>query len=469
MSAQSGSFGSRATVALVNEKLQRNLLRATTILDTNRQRAYAAMPDGQGLRTRAQAIRASTIARLDEHLAKFVENAEAAGCIVHYALDADEANAIALRIAKQCGAKLAIKTKSMVTEEIELIPYLERHGVRAVETDFGEWIIQKAHERPSHLILPALHKDRYDVAELMSDVLKRQIAPEPSALMAAARTALRREFIAADLGITGCNFAVAESGSLIIVTNEGNGRLVTAGPPVHIAFVPIEKLVPTLDDAVVLVRSLIGSAVGRKLTSTVSVLTGPRRAGEVDGPKEMHLIILDNGRSAALGTPLEEALSCIRCGACLNACPVYRTVGGHAYGSVYPGPIGIPVTALLEHERSPHDLGHASTLCGACHDACPVRIDIPRLILETRHVAVERRQAPWLERLSFAFYAYVCRRPALYRFLMVLFAWVLAPFARGQRIDRLPGPGARWTDTRSMPRPASIPFHVRFARRHGKR
>ena len=472
MKTPPGTFGSRASLALANAKLQRNLQRGTTILHTNRELAYAAMDDGAGLRVRAQAIRAATLARLDEHLATFVANAEAVGCTVHYALDAAEANQIALDIARTRGCKLAVKTKSMVTEEIELVEHFAANGIRALETDFGEWIIQQAHDRPSHLILPALHKDRHDIAELMTTVLEHTVAADPAALMAAARSALRKEFIAADLGITGCNFAVAETGSLIIVTNEGNGRLVTAGPPIHIAFVPIEKVVPTLDDAIVLMRSLIGSAVGRKLTSTVSILTGPRRTGERDGPSELHLILLDNHRSEAFGTALEETLACIRCGACLNACPVYRSVGGHAYGSVYPGPIGIPVTTLLAPERSTYDLGHASSLCGACFDACPVRIDIPRLILETRRVAVERRRAPLLERVTFRCYGFVLRHPRLYRLAMIIAAWIgvlFASEAHPNRIDRLPGPLSRWTATRTLPRPASTPFHTRFARRHGKR
>jgi L-lactate dehydrogenase complex protein LldF len=351
----------------------------------------------------------------------------------------------------------------MATEEIHLNEALEAAGVTPVETDLGEYIIQLAHERPSHIIAPAIHKTKGQVAELFSRELKRPAEPDPEALTRIARGELREKFLQADLGITGANFAVADSGTVVLVTNEGNGRMVTSLPRVHVAVMGVEKVVPSFTDLMVFLAILAKSATGQKLSVYTSLVQGPRRAGELEGPDEFHLVLLDGGRIAQIDGPLREALSCLRCGACLNVCPVYRQIGGHAYGYTYPGPIGILLTAMLEGTSAVKDLAHASSLCGACLDACPVRIDIPRMLIELRREVDDKKIAPWSERVAFKLMAKLLQSPRLYRFAARSGRLLQRPFARDGRISRLPLSFGEWTRTRDLPPVAARTFQERWA------
>jgi L-lactate dehydrogenase complex protein LldF len=376
----------------------------------------------EGLHRRGRAIRENAIARLDQLVERFTGQATAAGATVHFAGDAAEARAIVVGIARANQSKLAIKMKSMLSEELHIREALGEAETRALETDLGEWIIQLAQEKPAHIVMPALHKTRDQVKALFEGVMGD--VPETTAhqLVGRARGYLRREFVRADLGITGVNFAVAESGALVMVENEGNGRLTMSSPAVNITLVPVEKLVPTLNDAVTLLRLLTASATGQKVTRYVSFVRGPRSAGEVDGPRELHIVLVDNGRSSALGTELEEALLCLRCGSCLNVCPVFKCASGQAYPGAYSGPIGVIVTEILE-PGSAGEVAHASSLCQACRDACPVRIDLPRMIhaVRRREAAAGRGPAPLREQLKR--FARACLDPARYTEELASGAW----------------------------------------------
>lgn len=392
-------FRHSAAVAIQDVRLQGSLEGATGRFRAAREAALAELPDSAVLRDHFKAIRSATLAQLAHHLETFERNAIAAGAQVHWARDGAEACQIVLDIAHQHGVKLVTKSKSMATEEIHLNQALEQAGIQPVETDLGEWIIQLAKEPPSHIIAPAIHKTRQQVADLFSRESGKHLPADDIPLLTAeARRMLRQKFLVAGMGISGANMGVAETGSVVLVTNEGNGRLVTSAPPVHVAIMGIEKVAPTWDDAAAWLALLARSATGQPLSIYTSIITGPARPTDPDGPQEVHVVLLDNGRSQLLGTPYEEALQCIRCGACLNACPVYREAGGHAYGSPYSGPIGAVITPLLFGLEKYEALPHASSLCGACLEVCPVRIDLPRMLLELRAEGVERRIMPWHER-----------------------------------------------------------------------
>lgn len=392
-------FRHSAAVAIQDVRLQSSLEGATGRFRAAREAALAELPDSAVLRDHFKAIRSATLAQLAHHLETFERNAITAGAQVHWARDGAEACQIVLDIAHQHGVKLVTKSKSMATEEIHLNQALEQAGIQPVETDLGEWIIQLAKEPPSHIIAPAIHKTRQQVADLFSRESGKHLPADDIPLLTAeARRMLRQKFLAAGMGISGANMGVAETGSVVLVTNEGNGRLVTSAPPVHVAIMGIEKVAPTWDDAAAWLALLARSATGQPLSIYTSIITGPARPTDPDGPQEVHVVLLDNGRSQLLGTPYEEALQCIRCGACLNACPVYREAGGHAYGSPYSGPIGAVITPLLFGLEKYEALPHASSLCGACLEVCPVRIDLPRMLLELRAEGVERRIMPWHER-----------------------------------------------------------------------
>jgi L-lactate dehydrogenase complex protein LldF len=358
---------------------------------------------------------------------------------------------------------MAVKSKSMATEEIHLNEALEAAGVTPVETDLGEYIIQLAHERPSHIIAPAIHKTKGQVAELFARELGRETQPDPEVLTRIARAELREKFVQADMGISGANFGVADTGTIVLVTNEGNGRMVTSLPRVHVAVMGVEKVIPSMTDLAVFLAILAKSATGQKLSVYTSLVNGPRRGGELEGPEELHLVLLDSGHIRQVAGPLREALSCLRCGACLNVCPVYRQIGGHAYGYTYPGPIGILLTAMLNGPASVKDLAHASSLCGACADACPVRIDIPRMLIELRRDIGERRIAPWPERVVFGVFGRVLQRPAVYRLAARLGRVLQRPFVRAGVIRRLPLFFGDWTRTRDLPPIAARTFQERWA------
>ncbi len=453
----------RATRALGDRFLHEALDIATTKFIGLRREAFGDFPQGEALRDRARAIKEATLQRLDEHLERLVANIERLGGHVHFAVTAAEARAIILDIARRTGARIAVKSKSMATEEIHLNDALEAAGVTPVETDLGEYIIQLAHERPSHIIAPAIHKTKGQVAELFSRELKRPGIPaDPEALTKIAREELREKFLEADLGITGANFAIAETGTVVLVTNEGNGRMATSLPPVHVAVMGVEKVIPSMTDLAVFLAILAKSATGQKLSVYTTLVQGPRRPGELEGPDEFHLVLLDNGRIAQLAGTLRESLYCLRCGACLNVCPVYRQIGGHAYGYTYPGPIGILLTAMLNGPRSVKELAHASSLCGACAEACPVRIDIPRMLIELRRQVDDERIAPWAERVVFKTFARVLASPRLYRLGARIGRAAQRPFVRAGRIRALPSFVGRWTQTRDLPPVAARTFQERW-------
>lgn len=462
MSEVRAPFRARAAGALGDAFLQEALTIATTKFIGLRREAFGDFPEGEALRDRARGIKEATLQRLDHWLGRLVDNVERVGGRVHYAMTAEEARDVVVDIARRTGARTAVKSKSMATEEIELNEALERAGVTPVETDLGEYIIQLAHERPSHIIAPAIHKTKGQVADLFARELKRPVAADPEVLTRIAREELREKFLRADIGITGANFAVAETGTLVLVTNEGNGRMTTSLPRVHVAVMGVEKVIPSMTDLMVFLAILAKSATGQKLSVYTTLIHGPRRPGELEGPEEFHLVLVDNGRIRQIAGPLREALYCLRCGACLNVCPVYRRIGGHAYGYTYPGPIGILLTAMLHGQRSVTELAHASSLCGACADACPVRIDIPRMLVELRRGGVESRSAPWAERVVFGALARVLASPALYRLAARLGRVLQRPFARGATIRWLPLVFGEWTRSRDLPVVARQTFGERW-------
>jgi len=438
MTASTGEFRREAAVAVADAHLQAALETATGRFRTAREIVLAELPDADRLRDHLKAVRAATIANLAGYLEQFEQNATAAGAHVHWARDAAEASAIVTRLARERGVTLAAKSKSMATEEIHLNDALLAAGVTPVETDLGEWILQLAGEPPYHIIAPAIHKTRDQVAALF---VQETGAPLPDdnipTLTATARRELRQRFLDAGMGISGGNIAVAETGSIVLVTNEGNGRMVTSLPPVHVAVIGIEKVAPTWNDAAAWLALLARSATGQPLSIYTTVITGPARAGDPDGPEEVHVILLDNGRSRLLDTAYEEILQCIRCGACLNICPVYREAGGHAYASPYSGPIGAVITPLLFGLENYPALPHASTLCGACQDVCPVRIDLPRMLLELRAEEVRHGLASTTESLLEKGAAFVLAHERLLRLGRGALALGQKPLVRNGQI-RLP-------------------------------
>ncbi|MCZ6678760.1 MAG: LutB/LldF family L-lactate oxidation iron-sulfur protein [Candidatus Poribacteria bacterium] len=440
MTTTFAQFRQRANVAIKDIRLQKALDTATDNFIRARNRALAELPNADSLRDHFKAIRSATLGQLAHHLETFERNAVSAGAQVHWAGDGTEACEIVVEIARRHGVKLATKGKSMATEEIHLNEALAEAGVEAVETDLGDFLVQLAGETPSHIIAPAIHKTREQVAALLSREAGRPLsADDLSALTAEARRILRERFLTAGMGISGGNIAVAETGSVVLVTNEGNGRFVTSVPPVHVAIIGIEKVAPTWDEAAVWLSLLARSTAGQPLSIYTSILTGPARADDPDGPEEVHVVLLDNGRSQLVGTKYEEVLQCIRCGACLNVCPVYREAGGHAYGSPYCGPIGAVLTPLLFGLEDYEALPHASSLCGACKDVCPARIDLPRMLLELRTDEVTEGVLPWRERKTEEGAAFVLRHQKLMRFVSAAVRLAQRPFVRDDVLN-LPGP-----------------------------
>lgn len=457
-------FHVRARQAIADPQLQTALDRATGRMVHARRDAIAAIPDGELARDHARCIRAHTIANLDRYLDQFVAEATAAGVRVHVATDAAEATRIVVDIARANGVRRVVKGKSMVSEEIELNHALEAQGIRVVETDLGEYVIQLDHDVPSHIIAPIIHKTKEQVAETFRRELHAtdDDVADITRMTAFARRTLRAEFLAADMGISGVNFGVADSGSLCLVENEGNGRLSTTAPRLHVALMGIERLVPTAADLAVMLRVLARSGTGQALTVYTNVITGPRRADDPDGPSDVHVVLVDNGRSRMLRTGLEEILYCIRCGACLNACPVYQEIGGHAYASVYPGPVGAVYTPGAFGIDPWADLPQASSLCGACKEACPVRIDIPRMLLELRAEAEAAGATPRWVGDGLRVFRLLATRPRLFRMASRVATRVSRWFPGG--FDRLPGPLAGWTRYRHFPPMAAETFTQRRRR-----
>ncbi len=445
---------------------------ATRVKDRGRlgvcEEAFGANYDA--VRRLAGRIKQHTLDHLDEYLEAFIDRATAAGVTVHFARDATQANAICVGIARSRGCRRCVKSKSMVTEETRLVPALEAAGIETVETDLGEFIVQLDGDAPSHIVAPMIHKDRRSVARAFERELGAPYTEDPERLTMIARAHMRERYRAADLGITGANFLVAETGSVVVCTNEGNADFTMHGPPTHVVFAGIEKVIPRAEDLAVFLKLLARSATAQTMTVYTSLVTGPRRRGEHDGPEAVHLILVDNGRTGILRAETRELLRCIRCGACLNACPVYRQVGGgHAYGAVYSGPIGAVITPLMKGLANYPDLPRASSLCGACAAACPVAIDIPRHLVRLRREMVTRRVTGGRTRLAFRVWTWCLAGAWRYRLATALQRLALRAVARrdgnakaGDRrwIRRGIGPLAGWTARRDFPTPPARSFRA---------
>ena len=449
---------------LADARLQAAIYAATGRLMDHRRQVVApeVLPDYQELREQARRIKEHTLENLDAYLERFEARVRARGGEVIWAKDGAEVADFLLDLARRAQARLLVKSKSMTTEEIGLRERLEAHHFEVVETDLGEYIIQLAHERPYHIVAPALHKTREEVGEIFSQRLgvERETAPERQTKIA--RAVLRQKFLAADIGITGANFLVADSGAVVLVENEGNARLTTSAPRIHVAVAGIEKLIPRAQDLAVFLKLLGRSATGQPLTVYTSILSGPRREGERDGPEQFYVVLLDNGRSRVLADrDKRQTLYCIRCGACLNHCPVYRRIGGHNYPWVYSGPIGQIASPQFQGLTQDPWLPFASSLCGACADVCPVKIEIPRLLLELRAevVKTQAREKPQRrERWAFKLWAWVMSRPRVYEALSLAAGLLAAEGDNQGWLRRLPGllnvgPLRAWTEYRDLPAP----------------
>jgi len=462
-------FKANARAALADPQLQRALNHVRSNFIDKRAKAAAALPEFDALREAGRAIKNHTLEHLDLYLEAYEAKVTAAGGHVHFAETAEDARKIILGICRGAGARSVTKGKSMISEEIGLNAHLEAHGIRAVETDLGEYIIQLRGEAPSHIIAPAVHvnKDQVeaDFRRAHEHLPPERDLSEPTSLLAEARGVLRNDFLRADVGVTGANFLIAETGSSVIVTNEGNGDLTQILPRVHVVIASIEKMVPTLEDVSTILRVLARSATGQDFSVYTTFSTGPRRAGDPDGPEAYHVVILDNGRTAMLGTEYAEMLRCIRCGACMNHCPVYHAVGGHAYGATYPGPMGAVLDPAIFGLERTHDLPNASTFCGRCESVCPMLIPLPKLMRHWREREFERALQPTTQRWGLRFWAFFARRPALYRVATRIAMRALGNLGldRG-RFARLPLAGG-WTRHRDFAAPEGRTFMDQYRAR----
>jgi L-lactate dehydrogenase complex protein LldF len=444
-------FREVARAKLADSRVQAAVDVSTARLRSHRLDAWGELEGIEELRQQAHDIRMRVVRDLDRYLAEFTAALEARGGRVKVCATAEEACAYVVEVCRTQGAKLVAKSKSMASEEIGLNRALEAAGIRPVETDLGEYILQLAGEHPVHIVAPAIEKTKEDVAALFSGVEGRHVPADLEELTQSARRQLRQVFLDADVGVTGANFAVAQTGTIVTVTNEGNARLVSSLPKVHIAITGIERLVPELADLAPLLQLLGRSGTGQPLTSYTQLITGPRREGEEDGPEELHVVFLENGRRNLLGTKYEEMLACIRCGACLNVCPVYRKTAGDAYGPVYSGPMGAVLVPLLVGLDKARSLPHASSLCGACTEACPVKIPLHELLLELRRDLVERRLVSWRERLAITLWSLAWSRVFPYR-LTTGAARLAQPLAGRFRAGKV------WAEGRAIPRLARRRF-----------
>ncbi|MGD9537858.1 MAG: LutB/LldF family L-lactate oxidation iron-sulfur protein [Alphaproteobacteria bacterium] len=464
MQPQSHAFKEAAHRAISDPDLQDSLGLMKFGFSVKREEAAARLPEFEALRDAGIEIKKHTLAHLDFYLERFAANVEQAGGTVHWCPTPDDGRAAVLDILSRYGAKTATKSKSMVAEEMDLNEHLEANGIEPVETDLGEYIIQLAHERPSHILAPAIHKTKAQVADLFLAHHKTKRLDAAEDMVAEARHFLRPRYLEAGAGITGANFLIAESGSIILVTNEGNAELTQILPKVHIVLATVEKVVPTLEDASTFLRLLARSATGQEFSTYTTLATGPRRPGDLDGPEAFHVIILDNGRTNILGGEFREVLRCIKCSACMNACPVYATVGGHAYGWVYPGPIGAALAPnLIGIEEALH-LPNASTFCGRCEAACPMRIPLPKLMRQWREREHEKRLSPARYRLGLGAWAFLAKRPALYGLATRLGIGALGLASGKGRFASLPF-ASGWTAGRDLPAPEGTTFRAAWAKR----
>ena len=469
MQITSPSFKQNARHALDDVQLQKALGNVRAGFIDKRQKAVDALPEFDALRDSARDIKNHTLENLDLYLEAYEQKVTASGGQVHWAETAADARSIVLDLCRTRGARTVTKGKSMITEEIALNDFLDASGIVPVETDLGEYIIQLRGEHPSHIIAPAVHVNQdqveADFRRVHTHLPVDRDLTEPETLLDEARKVLRAKYFEADIGITGANFLVAETGSSIIVTNEGNGDLTQILPRIHVVIASIEKIVPTLNDAAQILRVLARSATGQDMSVYTTLSTGPRRPGDPDGPDEYHVILLDNGRSAMLGTEFQEMLRCIRCGACMNHCPVYHSIGGHAYGWVYPGPMGAVLTpALIGVEKGGH-LPNASTFCGRCESVCPMKIPLPKMMRHWREKEFERGLNPATQRWGLGIWAFFARRPRLYALATSIVIPVLGALGKEKgRFSSLPFAGG-WTKHRELPAPETRTFRQQWAQR----
>jgi L-lactate dehydrogenase complex protein LldF len=468
MRVTSGEFKTWAPVKLADANLQAALRKLQGNFVRGRADRVAELDQFPAIRDAAAAIRERVLADLDIYLEQFERQATANGAIVHWAETAADANRIVCELAARYGVRKAVKSKSMVSEECALNDALEAAGIEVVETDLGEYILQLAKEPPSHIVAPVVHKTRDEVSDLFVEHHAKPRKTDISELTREAREVLRPHFLEADMGISGANFVVAETGSTLIVTNEGNGRMVTTLPRVHVAITGIEKVVPTLEDVATLMRLLPRHGTGQTITNYISITTGPRRSADLEGPEHFHVILVDAGRTKLLGTDMQPMLKCIRCGACMNHCPVYQSVGGHAYGWVYPGPMGSVLTPSYVGLENARDLPHASTLCNQCGVVCPVKIPLPDLLRKLREQSFERKLPQWRERAALRVWGTLARHPGLYAAAAALGARVLA-WLGGRRkvIHNLPFAGG-WMRGRDLPAPPGRTFRELYRQRKAR-
>jgi L-lactate dehydrogenase complex protein LldF len=460
-------FKERVNAGINNSFMRGAVSGAQERLQTRRLDAAAELGNWEEWRSLAEEIRKHVLENLDYYLYQLSENVVERGGHVYFAETAEEASSYISEVIEKKKAKKVVKSKSMVTEEIHLNACLEKAGCEVIETDLGEYILQvDDHDPPSHIVAPALHKNKEQIRDVFAEKLNYQNTEKPEELAWHAREMLRQEYLTADVGITGCNFAVAETGSITLVTNEGNADLVTALPKTQITVMGMERLVPTYEEMEILVSMLTRSAVGQKLTSYITVLTGPKERLDVDGPEDFHLVIVDNGRTGILGGEFQSILQCIRCAACVNVCPVYRHVGGHSYGSIYSGPIGAVLSPLLGGYDDYKELPYASTLCGACTEACPVKIPLHELLHKHRQVIVEKEgRAPISEKMAMKAFGLGAASPSLYKLGSKLAPTAMNPFTAGDKITKGPGPLKAWTEIRDFPAPNKERFRDWFVNR----
>lgn len=456
-------FHEQSLIALKDITLQTALDRAMGNADGRRRVMMAELDDAYGLRMQGRAARLRALDELPDLLERMEQQVTANGGHVLWAADAAEAQQHILEICRKHNLKRGVKSKSMATEEIGLLPFLEANQIEMVESDLGEYIVQVDHNHPSHIVMPVMHMTKEQVRDLFKAKLGMPHTDDPADMTKFARKILREVFLGADFGMSGGNFMIAETGTVLIVTNEGNGRLSTSMPPVHIAVVGIEKIIPTWEDFATLIQLLPRSATGQRMTVYVNMFNGPSRSTEPDGPQEFYLVLLDNGRSNIYASEYAESLACIRCGACLNACPVYGNIGGHAYGSVYSGPIGSIITPLLQGKSKASSLPFASSLCGSCKDACPVEINIPDMLLKLRRDLASEQDPAW--QMSMKTWQFGMSHPLLYEIggKAASAATQALAGANGGAINDLPGPLAGWTNSRDFPPFAQQSFHQWWA------
>ena len=464
------SYQERVNEGLENDFMRNAVASAQGRFRSGKKKQEETLGNWEDWRTLGSEIRTHTLENIDYYLQQLSDNVEKRGGNVFFAQTAEEANEYIQHVIKKKNAKKVVKSKSMVTEEIGLNQALEDAGADVVESDLGEWILQLDEDPPSHIVTPALHKNKEQIQETFHHKRGYDGSDTPEDLGLFAREQLRKDFLAADIGITGCNFAVAESGAVTLVTNEGNARMITALPDTQISVMGMERLVPTWEELDILVSLLTRAAVGQKLTSYVTSITGTRLEGETDGPEEYHLVIVDNGRSKILGTEFQSALHCIRCAACINVCPVYRHVGGHAYGSIYPGPIGAVLTPLLDGYEDHKELPYASSLCGACTEACPVKIPLHEQLIRHRQIIADKEHnTPASEKVLMKGFAQWASTPTAYKMSAAMARTALKPWSKDETIEHGPGPLKGWTDTRNFPAPSESSFRSWFKEREKAR